>query len=292
MKHKVFLSDELKILLNPEKWHVIASFLPKSTQNAPDNSGWSREHTEAHNFREFLFVLSGRGTCGYCGKSYHVKPGTIILADSMEPHDRGYPHDEPPGRHLIFSFERDQCSVNLWRIGGVQTRIGCEHIWFHAYPMISLGLASTDIFFPDSTSSAPTEATNRRCSQALQLLVTTVVEQSYLPDVLEYHDGTQESTILSIMEHIRQRHGKDCQLEYLARITGYSKFHFSRLFQQYAHASLREYVNLSRVNAAKKMLQEDKPLHIIAHDLGFSHVSAFHRWRRKNGVCGRKVSDS
>ena len=90
--------------------------------------------------------------------------------------------------------------------------------------------------------------------------------------------------IKTIVRHIQESRGCGCRLESLARIAGYSKYHFLRLFQKHSGLSLQSCVNNSRAQAFRKMAAAGMPLRVISSDLGFAFPSALCRWRRRQGL--------
>ena len=76
------------------------------------------------------------------------------------------------------------------------------------------------------------------------------------------------------MEHIR--------LEDVAKITGLSRFHFSRLFRQVTGHTFKDYLNMKRVEAAKQLLQYPEiNISQACFSVGFNDASYFARLFRK-----------
>jgi len=92
----------------------------------------------------------------------------------------------------------------------------------------------------------------------------------------------QAQTIDMIKEHIVNTSGKSLTIDKLARIAGYSKFHFLRLFKQHSGKSIHEFINTVRVSKVKNMLTSGYSKKEIAEELGFSCASSFSYWFRKN----------
>lgn len=45
----------------------------------------------AHEVEEFVYILKGSGICEFCGETFRFRPGTVLQANSMEPH--GFTND-------------------------------------------------------------------------------------------------------------------------------------------------------------------------------------------------------
>lgn len=68
-------------------------------------------------------------------------------------------------------------------------------------------------------------------------------------------------------------------IEDLANAAGFSKYHFSRIFQSMLHESPAQYVNRIRMKYAMFLLahREDKNMTDIAFELGFTDSAVFSR---------------
>lgn len=72
-------------------------------------------------------------------------------------------------------------------------------------------------------------------------------------------------------------------IEELSQIAGFSKYHFSRIFQGILHEPLAHYVSRIRMERALFLLahRADKNVTDIAYELGFSDSSIFSRIFKK-----------
>lgn len=75
-------------------------------------------------------------------------------------------------------------------------------------------------------------------------------------------------------------------LEEVASMAGFSKYHFTRLFKQYADTSFYKYLNQKRIAHAKNLLI-DKNLSVleVALQSGFSNLSSFLRMFKQLTGC-------
>ena len=81
-----------------------------------------------------------------------------------------------------------------------------------------------------------------------------------------------------VLKYIDQNYMYDISLEKLAAIAGYSKYHFSRIFNQYNSMSYIQYINLRRTRAAEMLLLDPTiPITEVAMRAGFSSLSTFNR---------------
>ena len=83
---------------------------------------------------------------------------------------------------------------------------------------------------------------------------------------------------MNICTYINEYFSEDLTLEGVATLAGFSKYHFSRLFKQYADTSFYKYLNQKRIDHAKHLLlNPDLSVIEIALQSGFSSLSAFLR---------------
>jgi AraC-like DNA-binding protein len=84
------------------------------------------------------------------------------------------------------------------------------------------------------------------------------------------------------MHYAQQHMHEDLSMDILSRAAGCSRVHLTRLFKKHLGLSTREWLQNTRMNYAKLMLDiTEKPVYEIAGDIGYIdpyHFSAaFHR---------------
>ncbi len=87
------------------------------------------------------------------------------------------------------------------------------------------------------------------------------------------------------LEYISLHYNEAITLDEAAALSGFSRYHFSRLFKEYMECTFYDYLTDLRVKAAEAMLAgDDLPITEIALQSGFSSISTFNRtFRQKNG---------
>lgn len=86
------------------------------------------------------------------------------------------------------------------------------------------------------------------------------------------------SRFLYICDYINLHYNENITLDFVANMSGYSKYHFSRLFKQFTNVSFYKYLNMKKIEKAEVFLM-DNSLSIteVALRCGFSSLSAFLR---------------
>ena len=83
---------------------------------------------------------------------------------------------------------------------------------------------------------------------------------------------------LIVCDYINEHFTENLTLDEVAALSGFSKFHFSRLFKQFANISFYKYLNRKRIeNAVELLMDSQQTITDVALCCGFSSLSAFIR---------------
>lgn len=94
------------------------------------------------------------------------------------------------------------------------------------------------------------------------------------------HDKQQEyaEKFVDVCEYINEHFTEDLTLDDVAALSGFSKYHFTRLFKQFTGKTFYRYVNLKRIEHAEKLLTSPSAtITEVALMSGFSSLPAFVR---------------
>lgn len=84
--------------------------------------------------------------------------------------------------------------------------------------------------------------------------------------------------IMSACNYINQHYNEQLSLENIAEISGFSKFHFTRIFKQCMGMTFYEYLNQKRISKAEELLSTtSQSITEIAMNSGFFSLSSFNR---------------
>ncbi len=91
---------------------------------------------------------------------------------------------------------------------------------------------------------------------------------------------------LSVCDYINKHFSENITLEQVADLAGFSKYHFSRIFRQYADIPFYQYLNKKRImHAATLLMEPDMSITEISLQCGFSSISAFIRMFKIHKNC-------
>ena len=278
--NRLFGPEALALLGSSERWRLISSQAPPDVRpvSRPNavRARWSRAHAHGHPNPEFLVVLKGTGLHGYQGALYPCAPGTVFFFDSFEEHDLGYPRGTPDADHLWISILEERIFAfilslrnGVWRPG---QRVRCVLSSQRA------GFVPT-AFLQDKVEALPAEWRRARILAALQGIVVKLVEEGFEDEEEPSDRGEFHAQVIeAVQQHIRETAGRNLTLDSLARIAGYSKFHFLRLFRRHTGQNVLPFINRCRAEKVRRMLDEGRSHKEIGAALGFSCPAAFSRW--------------
>jgi AraC-type DNA-binding domain-containing proteins len=84
--------------------------------------------------------------------------------------------------------------------------------------------------------------------------------------------------VLRTCEYINNHYMEKLKLEQVAMISGFSKYHFTRIFKQFMDMTFYEYLNQRRIKRATLLLSnQEMSITEVALEAGFTSISTFNR---------------
>ena len=118
-------------------------------------------------------------------------------------------------------------------------------------------------------------------SMLIEMLVIIGRKYSTNAESMDVSRGKQQEyaeKFASVCSFISANFAEDLTLEDVAEMSGFSKYHFARLFKQFTGKTFYRYVNMKRIENAEKLLTEPSAsITEIAVKSGFSSPPAFVR---------------
>lgn len=219
----------------------------------------------------FHFVVSGvcHLTVGEKGseKKYTVREGQTFFIRAGTPHS--YLSDEEVGyTRYWLSFSGKRVEEVLKRCGILDEQIIIEGVDFTALTKRFNSLykhISTD---GDNTFAILSNATS---------ILDNIAKSSAKQVQYEADKFTDRRLIVkAVMEYVRNNLAETLNVKDIAYKFGYERSHLYRLFLEENGFSIQRYIIMCRINCARYLLVEtDKPIHEIAHEVGYESYAAF-----------------
>lgn len=122
--------------------------------------------------------------------------------------------------------------------------------------------------------------------QFFVLLGRQHIRKDALQDVKSRKQTDYFDRLNASMNYINTHYMNDISIEDAAKIAGFSKFHFSRLFKQFTDQTFCGYLNQRRIKAAESLLLNPRlSITDVALQSGFSSLSTFNRSFRTVKEC-------
>ncbi len=124
--------------------------------------------------------------------------------------------------------------------------------------------------------------------QALDL-VNLIYSQNYFDDMMEivkdftmglaesFASSTSNSTILKVVHYVKTNYNTDLKLEMLGNLFNCNSAYLGKKFKEYTGVSFNTYMDIIRIEKAKKMILEtDLKIHEISKLVGYSNTDYFY----------------
>ena len=230
-----------------------------------------------HPFYEVFFFLSGSVQYLIEGKTYHLRPGDILLTNNMDIHRPVIQPGIPYERFVIWIaddyFERvRECGDDISRC-------------FHDAAKKDYRLIRPDhdtlIRLKDLCDriDAVKDGKDLGCftlTAAYLMEFLVYLSRSYYatPDSVR-QDVTEDNKINHVLLYVNEHITMDLTLDTLAEQFYISKFHLSKLFKQYTGMSIYQYIIKKRISIARNLLLEGVSVTRACLDCGFHDYSNF-----------------
>nr|WP_289768718.1 AraC family transcriptional regulator [uncultured Acetatifactor sp.] len=211
--------------------------------------------------------------------SYRIHPGEILVIPMSEIHSLTAPEN---GKRFIFLFDMNLIT-KLKSFSGLQplliqplymTRDTHPHIYDAAYDTL---MQIKDEYFRQNEFA-------ELKIYSLLLNLFAKIGQNYLQkrDLFSNIGAPKQKEYIkrfnNLLDYIDTHCTEDLNLENVASLAGFSKFHFSRLFKQYTSLTFNEYLNHRRLKTAEELLAvPGLSITEVSMRSGYTSLSTFNR---------------
>ena len=224
-----------------------------------------------HNAIEIIMPLTNPFTAVCDGKVFDLKERDILIIPAGTLHTL----KAQPGRRLIMLFDNRSISTNpaLYDLYSVLKSPLLINDEFDEELRSSLGNLIKEIYTLYSNFSVVTEV---YIYIKLLTLLARIKENQI--NAVKYDDEKYLEKFGTIIKYIEQNYMYNITLDDLAKMAGYSKYHFSRIFKKYSRTTFISFLNHRRIKAAEMLLlDENISVTEAAMQVGFSSLTTFNR---------------
>lgn len=234
-------------------------------------------NTHSHRYWEVLLCLAGNHPYGIDGLACPLSPGQIMIFPPGVRHDSGYaPHHGACTDLWLQFLTPEHVGINI-----VEHRTGAKfssrRVVF-ADPALIQDLQRANSL----TSSLPVNAPPQsgKTGAFLLFLLQEILENLAANGLCE-RSAEVHPVIPHIKQYITLNLGDRLKLSDLARVAGFSPFHFHREFRRVENITPREFIETERLKLACKLLESGLSVTATALQSGFPTCSHFNRTFKK-----------
>lgn len=263
-------AEEIDLLLSLHRWAPVFDDRHEGALDHPHHARWLRENPHSHAHPEILMVVSGGGFHAHGEAVFPCRPGSTFFFGPFDAHDAEPAPHLPDARQLWFALHGSRATARMLEVADGRWR----RDWAVVLP------ATQDAVGQWQRACEPASAETRRLRlmAVAQLLVATLLEAGEEAARDDDQRGFQEAVVDAICDHIEETAGRGDDLSSLARLAGYSKYHFARLFKRETGMTVLQYIDTCRLNRTREMVAAGRTYAEIAEELGFSSPQSFSRW--------------
>lgn len=243
--------------------------------------------THWHSAMEIIMPVENYYDVTIASTQYRVMPGEILFIPPGELHSLTAPES---GTRFIFLFDLSPVT-KLRSYSGIQSllstplyvnKVTYAGIYDEVYQL--LVQMRNEYFSNDEYAEL----------SIYSLLLNLLTRFGYhrlkantpFPNTRLYKQKEYVQKFNQLLDYIDAHYMEDLNLEELASSTGFSKYHFSRLFKQYTDFTFCDYICHRRLKVAEELLaQPDLSITEVALQSGFPSISTFNRLFKQQKQC-------
>ena len=262
------MRDRSRAVLHPKEGVALhAMLMSAGVETAPSEGyDWHGLKRGSRESALFQYTLSGEGRLRHHGRDYRLLSGTALLLHIPDDHRYYLP---PNGRWRFFYLLLNGSElVRLWRL--LVERTG---------PVVALGEDSPALQaaarlcrdIVRKTTDSRWENSARAYEVAMRLMEELVAWQRKA-------GSARPPEIQRAIDHAARATLGDVSVDDLAAASGYSRYHFTRLFTEHEGMSPGRYLQHQRLRLSVRLLQTTpQPVKAIAAECGFRDANYFCR---------------
>lgn len=270
VENDLLRDHEIDVLVHPERWAPVFGDGDAEPIEDAHHARWLRENPHAHAHPEIMVIVSGGGCHAHGERIFACRPGTAFFFASFDAHDPEPAPHLPDARQLWFALHGSRATARMIE--------ALDGSWRREWALVVPAGQDAVGQWRRAEDSGPADVRRLRLMAVAQLLVAALLEGGGRAADAVDRRGFQRAVVEAICDHIEETAGRDDDLASLARLAGYSKYHFARLFKRETGMTVLEYIDTCRLARSREMVAQGCTYAEIAEELGFSSPQSFSRW--------------
>ena len=240
-----------------------------------------------HPFYELFFFLGGNVNYTIEGKTYKLRPGDILLTNSLDIHRPEISPGKSYERIVLWLEDR---FFNQLRAGGDDLASCFSDAARKDYRRIRPNQSSLIRMWNLCTQISQAQKSRALGSYTLvyAYLFEFLVEvcRCYFNDSnLVHEDVTENEKVNNILAYINQNIASNLSLNAIAERFFISKFYLSRQFKQFTGMSIYQYIIKKRVTISRDLLRSGNPVTNACMECGFNDYSNYYKAFKREFGC-------
>lgn len=218
---------------------------------------------------------------------FRVQPGEVMVIPPGEVHELRAPET---GSRFIFLFDISPIT-RLKSFVGIQSLLSqplyiTKSSYSHVYEELCQSLIQMRDEYFSGNEYAELTIFSLLLNFFTKLGYNHINANNLFPNVRLYKQREYVQKFNNVMEYIDDHYMEDLNLEEIAEATGFSKYHFSRLFKQYTSFTFCDYLCHRRIKVAEELLaRPELSITEVALQAGFPSISTFNRLFKQYKNC-------
>ena len=294
MAEKQIKENYLDFYLQNSDWEgrtVVDSFEKVNFQKDSSIRIWYNEQNHNydkhwHNALEIIMPVENHYDVDASDQNYHLLPGEILIIPSGEMHALYAPET---GKRFIFQFDVSGISQMKGYTSIQSLMTSCLHITKLSFPQIYGDIYQILIQIRNEYFSSNEFRELAIYSHLINLFVSIgrnhINDMDLFPNTKSHKQQEYLQKFNDVLDYIDSHYTEELTLDDIADFSGFSKYHFTRLFKQYTDSTFYDYLSFRRIKSAEELLAKPElSITEIALQSGFSSISTFNRiFKQKKG---------
>lgn len=243
----------------------------------PEYRGWylsQGSNRERHLWKETLIAVEGSCPFGWRHEVFDVRSGSVLFIEAMEYHSMFYPDGTPDILHLWLSWiEAEHRLIPSL----VCSRNGQPVVKSMKHPNIRVEPYNSFLSLWDKIDGED-EVSQVNIERFKAAIIVVAMELLYSEEKRAEDPDDIRQVVHTIQSFIDSHPENNLSLDELATLSGYSKYHFHRMFKEATGETVHDYTTKRKTAHAYQLLKCGHSCSSVAESLGFTSLSSFSRW--------------